>query len=303
MDTKKIVIRYALLYYLSTLLLFALAVYIIYSAWYMMLPIFIAVYIFLKLKSNYLNRKYIYSALIDELDIEKYMEIRSYFKTTSSLVDEMQSAYYKGDYASAINIGQCMLKSKKHEKRRILYIFLLTRSYFEIGDMEKVCEMCELFYTEVKKQKNSEKLIKQYKYMEFARLYSKGDYTACKELYDDIVSKKEEINLKNERLTDIQLDFTYAVSLYKCGDTEQAGKIFEQIAAASSTLNYSKLSRDYLKAMEEGVEYSYCYSEPIVIDESLLPHRKAHKAIRTLTAVCVALMIAGVVFGYAMLFK
>lgn len=154
-------------------------------------------------------------------------------------------ALHTGNYYDVINTCSDGLKTKSKDKRFILNYQSL--AYFMLGDITGLKIACSKFEDNSALLKTNsysvypiQKLLSLFadeKYSEIAELYENQDYSGR--------TKSGMLNT----------EFIYAVTFYKLGETEKAKEIFQKIVNEAPLLNISKLSNDYLSAIEQNTEY------------------------------------------------
>lgn len=248
---------------------------------------------------NYLYNKHINSVLNVELDPVQYREVLLAGNLIStSALERILAAYYNRDYQTVVDI--CTLKRKEKSCRRhyLHYLNILARTYFEVGDYEKLREACaeaEAFCSSEKSKKELNKADSTFLF--FAR-YLNGEYEACREGLEKLL--KEPKTAEN-KWNEINARFYYAVACYRCAGLESAKKNFTQIIHAAPKMNYAHISQEYLDAMESGTEYQPEYRQIHPTENfTLMQWEDKKKQLRKVAIVgaCLWLVISGIPYGY-----
>lgn len=247
-----------------------------------------------RLFGAFLYNKFINSTLTNELNLPKYINLIKTGKIVSrSLLEHIEIAYYSGDYNKAINICKMQLENKKLAVYKQFYLLILARSYFEIGDLENLKTVNEMFKSYVATNKNGSKIKERLNYFKFVDLYLAGDFSTAKELYEKLYLQQKEKKSK-VKLDDVSIDFTYAVCCYKCGDFSKATELFNEVIALAPAFHYAEIAKRYLEAIDGHTDY---IPKQITLDTdpSNIPVPKSRKRFKISYAICFAVMLIGLI--------
>ena len=248
----------------------------------------------IKIFGTIFYNKFFNSILTDELNLPKYVDLIETGKIVSnSLLEHVYIAYYSGDYSKAINICKMNLEDKKSEKLKHHYLLMLARSYFEIGDLENLKTVNEMFNSFIATNKNGNKIKEKWIYFKFVDLYLSGDFSTAKELYEKLYLQQKE-NKGKVKLNDVSTRFTLAICCYKCGEIGKATELFNDVIALAPTFHYAEISKRYLKAIDDNTDY---IPEQITSDTDTTnsPVPKPRKKFKIFSAVCFSLALISVI--------
>lgn len=238
--------------------------------------------------------KFFNSVLTTELNLPKYMELIKTGKMVSNnLLEHLYIAYYSGDYNKAINICNMKLENNKFEKYRHFYLLILARCYFEIGDLDNLSKVNEMFKSFIAANKNGNKIKEKFIYFKFVELYLSDDFSAAKALYENLYLEQKEKPGK-VKLNDVSIKFTYAICCYKCGDFAKATELFNDVIATAPTFNYAEISKRYLEAMKNNTEY---IPEKIRLNTDMIdiPVPKSRNIVKIIYAIAFLVIIIGLI--------
>ncbi|MBQ9746401.1 MAG: hypothetical protein IJW21_06220 [Clostridia bacterium] len=251
-DSEKKIVRN---YYIHTGI--ALAVYIAaLVAVYVILPntqIFLKLMLFVlcmvcaKLILNFLAYKHFLYILFVELYASKFaavMKPSRWFAPSATY--RMMASYYSGEHAETVNICTKMLKGKPGAAQKLLYTVVLARTYFELGDNEKLRAVCTSFSAYTFTQRNCEKLRAKYPVMEFFAHYLGGDLAACEEAAKKGMAAETRVYAK---LAAVQSKFFHAVASYRLGNAPKAQILFEEVIYEAPKTHFARMAHTYLDAI------------------------------------------------------
>lgn len=279
------------------LIAFLLSIFVTGVVYFPILAV-IAGFVSLIIKVRLYN-KYIQSVLFNDLDPQKYQNVLKMGKFESDYyLEQIYFSYYTGDYQTVINICDEKLKDKKIKNLKYTYLLFLARSYFDMGDFKNLKLVYDAFLKETQEDsKQGPKIRENYTYFKFVGLFLEGNFLECKELYQKLILQSEVTPYKRQ-LDKIQIFYTYAVSCYKSNDIENAKSVFLNIVKEAPLINYAKMSKDFLNAIETGKEYKPQVSSVIKQEDYKLPElkvsakkRKTWRVIRLIIFCMASLMI------------
>ncbi|MBE6666533.1 MAG: hypothetical protein E7603_10045 [Ruminococcaceae bacterium] len=196
-----------------------------------------------------LNARTISFPLILRLDAPLYYELIKQGKSVNtSAVYQIQAEYFVGHYANVIELCNKKLEDRHVERRWRYYLFsFLANAYFNLGEDEKLREVCNKFYAFLASDRKKEKVLKRFYDFPFFTVFVNGNFEACEQY---LKQPKKQTPLQR-----ISLAFWKArVDLCK-GETEEAKNGFEKIIAEAPLVTYAELSKKALEAMENGGDY------------------------------------------------
>lgn len=206
-------------------------------------------YLLYLLAFYFMSMKDVMFPLTLRLDAPLHYELVKQGKLVAiSAIYQIQAEYFVGHYANVIALCYEKLKDTRVNKRwRYYYLSYLANTYFDLGEEERLREVCDRFYGEIASERNKERVFKRFRGFSFFSTYLNRNFEAC----DQYLQEKTE---KNPLLRINSLYLKARVAWLK-GDTESAKASFEAVIAEAPLLHYAKLSEAALKAMENGTDY------------------------------------------------
>ncbi len=202
-----------------------------------------------------LKAKYIMPVINEQLDTKLFKDlIYSTNNHNKYALEEVLTAYLDGDYNRVVNICNTKLADKKCVAHKLNYLQYLGRVYFDLGNLEKLQEICNEFEEVVSKKKNSDKLRNYYKLTKYFEAFLDGNFEDCYEMYNQLYN---DANYCKTRLTKVQIGYSYAVACYKTERIDEAKEIFSFVADAGAKTNYGSMARKYLSAISGDHDYKY----------------------------------------------
>ena len=201
-------------------------------------------YVFIR----YLSAKDIMFPLIFQLNAPLHYEIVKQGNLFSpSATHIIQAEYFVGNYANVILLCNQKLKEKNAKKLwKYYYLAYLAKTYFDLGEEERLREICDRFYQLLSTDKKREKILKRFENIPFFSVYVNRNLEVC----EQYANKPQKFPIQR-----MGTDFWKArLSLLK-GETEEARKAFEKIIAEAPLLHLATLSELALKGMENGTDY------------------------------------------------
>jgi len=204
--------------------------------------------------------KNVVSVLSDEADANKYREILTGIKMAKNSLDLADAAYYAGDYQSAVNTFETYAKAEDAPLNvRIHCLIRLMNVYFELRDFEKMREMSDKL-AQLRQLHPSNPYFQNH--TGFHRLFSDGNYEACKE-----ICREWERSTPAEQTNNLYKSMFclwYAVTCYESGEKEEARATFEIILTNTPKLYWAELAKKYIEAIDSG-------SEVVISDHPIVP--------------------------------
>ena len=238
----------------------------------------------------YLSTKDIMFPLILHLNAPLHYEIVKQGKLFSpSAVQLIQAEYFVGNYANVIRLCNQKLNDQKAKKNwKYFYLAYLAKTYFDLGEEERLREICDRFYQLLSTDKKREKILKRFEDIPFFSVYVNRNLEAC----EQYANKPQKFPVQR-----MVIDFLKARLALLKGETEEARKGFEKIIAEAPLLHLATLSKLALEGMENGTDYRESVA-PILekeITEPLKPSA-ATPALNVFNKVLGVLMIVIAVF-------
>lgn len=204
--------------------------------------------LYLRLFASFLTFKDLFSHLNMKMDAPLYYALVKHGKFChASAVYQIQAEYFIGNYTNVIALCNRKLGEKRLAKHfQYHYFYYLANTYFNLGEDEKLREICDLFYQKLATERKKDKIFKRFADFSFFSIYLNRNFEAC----EQHLNKVQKIPLV---LADVA--FSKArVALLK-GETEEAKNYFKKVIAEAPLLHYADLSKAALQAMENGMEY------------------------------------------------
>lgn len=183
-----------------------------------------------------------------ELDPQRYHTLCHATSTVSVYnLEDIQTAYYVGDYGNAIGIIKDKLTTIKTKTVIPQYQHFLALCYFETGQFDKLISLIPEFRKRIPDARD-----KHYKriYTAFANYYEnflKGDYGKCFEIGKIAESLPDVLQLKS---LNYNLTFYQGMALFYAGQRYEAKPFFENCVYGCPKFNYSVLAKKYLDVTE-----------------------------------------------------
>lgn len=169
------------------------------------------------------------------------------------------SAIFNGDYQTAVNICTKLIKKKSSDKKKSVYLYLLAKIYFEVGDLKKLKVICDEFLKYSHNSPKNKNIFKKYSGMLFFLNFANGDYSSCIKNCEEYAKKKAKY-----KLNEVNLYFYYATAYFRLGDAEKAKKYFQLIIETAPKMYVADISRSYLEALDTN-------SKPSILNDSIVP--------------------------------
>ena len=212
------------------------------------------------------NRKFILDALYKELDAPLYAAIIRHGKLyDASLQPYILGEYALGHYQHVIGLCTKKLNDPAQAKHRYFYLCYLANCYFDLGNDEKLREICEEFdhYMSYERPRKRERLERAYLRMAIHAQYVKGNYKECRALMWEYPPANAYVR--------VQRAFCEARFTLREGNAEAAHQGFAQVLAdAPLLLHFAALARCGLAAIESGRDYHEAVAEATFEGDTLL---------------------------------
>ncbi len=223
-----------------------IGVYVAFGVW-VALIVGAVLYILSKKLVQIAARNTLETILTKELNAPKFKEVISSYKWFSPPMFYLILAeYYNGNYSKAISLIDLFLKKSKSKRLKSAFIFLKARIYFEQNDIEHLKEICD--YVEV--YKKDFVVNHNLDAFRFYRDYVEERYIDCQKFCNQIDKNLNEKSFQYKLVYANNL-FDYAAVYYKTGDYDRAKEYFQALIEYAPQLYISKLSEQYLKAIDK----------------------------------------------------
>jgi len=177
-----------------------------------------------------------------------------------SAIHQIQAEYFVGHYANVISLCNQKLEARRADKQWKYYYFsYLANSYFNLGDDERLREICNRFYQSLASERKKDKIFKRFEGFSFFSVYLNRNFEACEQYLSKV---------QKNPLLHINTVFLKARTALLKEDAAQAKTCFETVVAEAPLLHYARLSEAALQAMENGEEYREAVS---VFSEAEVP--------------------------------
>ncbi len=228
--------------------------------------------------------------LKNELDPMKYYAVVHGTNANSKyMLEDIQVAYFLGDYASAIGmINERMAKTKVQGVINEYKLFL-SYCYFETGQYDKLLPLIKAlrdYATSFKKDCFHKKFY--FSLADYFENFINRDYEKCEEIDKIISSENEKFISQSFRM---RTTYYKALALYYVGKKNEAKPLFEECVIGCPKFNYSLLSKKYLNLMAEGKDNEYTETTPVINQYVPIQAAKKHPKITFMQRV--ALCIGG----------
>lgn len=247
--------------------IYTLVVFLTYDRFESQIPAIIitlaSIFVISKLNRKIVTTVYmknVVPVLSDEADAYKYREIITGLKMAKNSLDLFDASYYAGDYQSAVNTFETYAKAEDSPLNfKIRSLIRLMNVYFELRDFEKMREASDKL-AQLRQLHPSNPYFQNY--TGFHRLFSDGDYEACKGICRELNNSTSAEQTNN--LYKSMLCLWYAVTCYESGEKEEARATFEIILTNTPKLYWAELAKKYIEAIDRG-------TEPVISDHPILP--------------------------------
>lgn len=248
---KSILRKYQILSVFSLLIFIFLSIFALYfiENRFLGLAVLIIALLVFRFALFFIFYRMIWDPLADALDAPLYHEIiRRGRMGHASGWNQAQAEYYVGNYTNAIAICKQKLSEPRYAKTyRYHYYYCLANCYFDLGDDQKLKEICDLFYRDLTGERKREKIFKQFSTFRFFSVYLNRNTEACEEYLRQPVQNN---------LLRVSAEFKKARVALLCGDETQAKNSFESVIRKAPLLHYAVISEKVLQAMENGGGYA-----------------------------------------------
>lgn len=240
--------------------------------------------------------------LKDELDPQKYYRVvHGANLVTKYRTEDIQTAYFLGDYASAIGLINEQLPKTKAKGIITEYKLVLSYCYFETGQFDKLLPLITDLraYAAEFKKKNFFKSL----YMELADYYENfinENFEKCCDLANLLTDDNKKFISNSFKM---KIALYKALALYCDNRKNEAKPFFEECYYGCPKLNYSVLSKKYLDLIADCKVVEYAELVPQVNDYISIPPvnnpQKLTIKQKIALGICVILIVGG--FGGAFL--
>lgn len=243
--------------------------------------------------SFYANKKWILSALTDELDAPLYYEIIKTGRFCNKLaLEHLQAEFHTGNYSNAVAIcNQKLADPVIGKKHPYIYLSFLANVYFRTDDSARLSEVCQQVNRFLTDQKKVSKSLKNWTdAIPFYEAYLSCDWDAC----DAFLNPEQPLTSELARVT---YSYFAARVAFKKGEIDAAKALFQEVAQKAPKLYLATHAQHALGAIEENCPYSEGI-EPVIPNEAFVipTPTKSQKAVKVLLWIVFFLG-----FGYALM--
>lgn len=221
--------------------------------------IYIAGFVLLRLGNVFLSQRCFLDVLTRKLDADAFLAIlRQSRLDTPAALWQIVGEYYCGNYHNALRICTQKLEEQQTPSRASYqYISLLANVYFDIGDWEKLTQICQRFEEDLAKEgpAKQKKYRKAFRRMTMYQSFVKQDMDACRQYLEAKASTPIQEHAKT---------FCKARIALLQGDEETAQIHLKALSQAVPQLNFGKLALQLLAQLEDGT----CSQEVLIVEDT-----------------------------------
>lgn len=234
--------------------------------------------------------------LKNELDPMKYYAVVHGTNAISKyMLEDIQVAYFLGDYASAI--GMINERMEKTKVRSVIneYKLFLSYCYFETGQFDKLLPLIrDLRDYAISFKKDCFHKTFYCSLADYFENFINRDYEKCEEI-DKIISPENEKFIS--RSFRMRTTYYKALALYYVGKKNEAKPLFEECVIGCPKFNYSVLSKKHLDLIAEGKNNEYTETTPVINQYIPIQSPKKQPKLtfmqRAVLCICGMLLIGG----------
>ena len=235
-------------------------------------------------------QKYVMGCLMKELDPPLYRALLDEVRFAAYPgVDHLFAALHLGEHQTVIDLCAIKMADPKCARFTLFYLLFLAPTYFELGDMEALCQTLDRYDAYLTTRKDADKQRALHRDMEYYRAFSTGDYDACRALVQPFTTEG------NRPISRAEYSLLYAIACYRSGDIESARGAFETVVQIAPKLHFAAVAATYLGAIDSGE----AYEPPVTIltpDPSYQPPRypareRLQKRLRRILYIIIAIDI------------
>ncbi len=238
-------------------------------------------------------RKNVMSIIYDRLDAPLYLEVVKLSRFGErNLVYSMQGEYFAGNISAAVELCEAVRKEGGRLKKYVpAALIILANCYFDLGNDEKLSEVCREFRALKLWGFERKRMAKNISRISFFESFLASDHEACFRILDN--SRKENI---------YQVFRTYAEArIYLAtGNAERARENFAKVVSDAPNTVYAILARHAVCALDSGISYRDAMRDiggkEINTEHLIKKNRKSILLFRIVT-VCSSLLIAVCLLG------
>ena len=211
-----------------------------------LLPLVVAFGVFFL---NRWRRSRLADLLERDLDAVTYDQVLCFFKNGDPLGG---AAYWTGRYGETHLRQKSVYLAVEDPRPRILAASGLANLYFELGEEERLREICLQFPT-LDPKNVAAGTVKIYQpIFDFYGRYLAGEYAVCREI---MLRRKESAGAR-QRLMQVRCDFALALIAYREGKLSEAREGFSEVLRQAPRLHYATLVPAYLQAVDSGAPFA-----------------------------------------------
>jgi tetratricopeptide (TPR) repeat protein len=189
--------------------------------------------------------------LFNQMDPRAYHAISNAGKNKTTDIDNMQVAYYFGEYDKVISICTAYIDKQQAKGKKcnnFEYLQFLCFAYFESGDYDstkKILSYIDSIIPESKVNPKSAYSLVLKPQFDFFTNFIDGRYDKC-------IAIEDVKNVQPEKVSNTfksRISYYTALAYYYNGDIETAVQMFKDIIQFCPNLNYSKLAQYYIDSL------------------------------------------------------
>ncbi len=210
-------------------------------------------YVFRILKVLYYN-KYINALINRDGNAALYREvIIDGCLYGDTYIEYITALYFTGEYEAVVSIATAKLGEKRYQRFWYLYLNHLARTYFCLGDVQKLRAVCDAFDARLATERAA--VVKRLEKMELTatmrdyRDFADGNFEACYAYLEAGEKKAKTDYLKHGNA------FSRAMILYAEGRCDEARALFETARDHLSGVHMSTLAQKRIEMIDAGLPF------------------------------------------------
>lgn len=255
---------------------------------------FLGILIFYRIVIHKIAFNKIHSILFSKYDAPKYKEVIISNTLKPSVIHQINSALFNGEYQTVINLCSKVINGKYNYKLKTGCIACMARVYYEMGDIKNLsltCNMFDEFLINSKKKINVRiKLMMRY-YSHFIS----GEYKMCFSVLEQISNLRKNKS-PIEKISEIFLMYNYGILCYKNSDFDNALKYFNDIIDTAPKLQSATLAQKYIDAINNSIELELNSEEILPQNNYDIPFEKSRRTIIIVARFLIVLALLFIIF-------
>lgn len=215
------------------------------------------------------------------------------------LIFRMYAAVFSGDYQTTVYIITKILKKKLSNNVKCVYLSLLARVYFELGDLKTLSSIYEEF-VKCADGKTNEK----YSIMRFYRAFLEEKYDECLLICKESDDKRKPKSL-SYNLSIVNTLYNRGIVYYRKGDYESASACFNKIVCLAPKMHIASIAKKYLEKID--LKEQDFITSPAILpnqknesfeDKAALKIKKLKNIVHVIYIVCFVFIIVFLILGH-----